>query len=278
MPSVRWTRSSGVHIAYQVLGNGPVDLLWIPSYLSHLELHWQCPPYADLLSTLAQHSRLVVMDKRGVGLSDREHTADLNERAADVQAVLDAVGSAKAVVLASSEGAASAVPFCVRHPERVAGLVLFGSLPSLIAPDFPVGLAAEQYLEHMTWLYDNWGTGRSLESFAPSAAHDPASVAWYARMERDAITPGGLLQMVRTSAAVSYVHLLPQIRVPTLVLHRSNEPVPVEAARLAALLIPGARMVELDGVDHLMWFGDTGPVLNEVRRVLDDALSAPSHG
>jgi DNA-binding SARP family transcriptional activator len=125
-PVVRWADSGGTHIAYQVVGEGRRDVLYIPSYLSHLELHWQCPPYADFLRALGQNMRLIIMDKRGVGLSDRVQTADLSIRAADVRAVLDAVGSATATVFASSEGATSAVPFAVESPERLDSLILFG--------------------------------------------------------------------------------------------------------------------------------------------------------
>lgn len=267
-PEVRWATSGDAHIAYQVVGDGPIDLLLVPSYLSHLELQWQWPSYAALLSALASRARLIVMDKRGMGLSDRVHTADLDLRGDDVRAVLDAASSETAVVLASSEGASGAVPFAAAAPDRVAHLVLFGCMPRLRGAGWDVGPTPEQYLERMERLYDEWGTGRSLTVFAPTAAEDPAAVAWYSRMERDAVTPGGLLQLVRTSARLDYTSYLERLRVPTLLLHRRDEAVPVDASRRVSQIVPHAELIELDGEDHLIWFGDTRPVVQAVAGVL----------
>ncbi len=260
-PHVRYAASGDAHLAYQVVGSGERVVLYLPSYLSHLEINWDWPPYARFLSGLADLGRLVIHDKRGMGLSDRVPWADRATRVVDVLAVLDEVGAGQVVVFGSSEGAGAAVDLAAEHPERVSGLVLFGAAPTLQRDDYPIGTPVERYELTIHQAYTAWGTGRSLERFAPSAATDPLARDWYGRLERHALSPAGLVGLMHEAKAIDYRDRLGDIRCPTLVTHRTDDIVPVAGARFIADAVPHSRLLELPGRDHLVFFGDVDAVL-----------------
>jgi DNA-binding SARP family transcriptional activator/pimeloyl-ACP methyl ester carboxylesterase len=273
-PDIRYAARNDVHIAFQVLGDGDVDIVYAPSYLSHLEIQWEWPAYGGFLHALAGIGRLIVFDKRGMGLSDRTAWATPQQWASDLVAVLDSVGSSRAIVLGASEGAATAVHTAHAYPDRVAGLVLFGCAPTVNRDDYTIGTSRERYELTIHSAHRRWGTGRSLERFAPSAAGDPAARAWYGRMERHAVSPGGLMDLMRVALSIDYRFLLPQLTVPTLVLHRRDEVVPLAGARYVAQHTPGARLVELEGIDHLVWFGDWRPVVEHTAGFAREVMTA----
>jgi DNA-binding SARP family transcriptional activator/pimeloyl-ACP methyl ester carboxylesterase len=269
------TTDDGCTLAYRVIGDGPVDVLWVPDYLSHLDVVWEHPAYAAYLRGLAGFGRLITYDKRGQGLSDRiPGHAPAAVRARDALAVLDAAGSERAVLVGCSEGAEIASTAAVLAPERVAALVLFGSGPACEADDADWCIPRDEYVRWIEWAAARWGTGRSLSALAPSVADDPTARAWYGRLERQTATPGSIATYARENAQTDYRSLLTRISAPTLVLHRTGDTVPVAAGRYLAAHIRGARYVELDGPDHLVWFGDTGGVLREIEAFLGDVLPA----
>jgi pimeloyl-ACP methyl ester carboxylesterase len=196
-----------------------------------------------------------------MGLSDRVAWADRAGRVADALAVLDAAGADQVLVFGSSEGAAAGVDLAADHPERVCGLVLFGAAPTLQRDDYPIGTPLDRYELTIHSAYAEWGTGRSLERFAPSHANDPAAREWYGRLERHALSPGGLVELMEAAKSIDYREQLPLVAAPTLVLHRTDEVVPIAGARFVANAVPGGRLCELSGRDHLVFFGEVDRVL-----------------
>lgn len=270
LPPVRYTRNGDVHLAYRVIGSGEIDVVWVPDYLHHLDVVWECPEYVHWLDGLASLGRLITYDKRGQGLSDRTtNVPPVADRVADLVAVLDAAGSTGAVLVGCSEGSAIAGHLAAGHPARVRALVLFGSAPS--GEGF--GFDPDVYVQWIEWGAQHWGTGRTLAAMAPSVADDEVAIAWYGRLERHTIGPSGIIAYGRDNANATYMEVLPRIEAPAVVLHRRDEPVPRAAARALADGIPNGRYIELEGTDHHPWFGDTDAVLAEVRSFLADVLS-----
>lgn len=275
LPPVSYADNDGVHVAYRTFGQGQLDIVWLPDFLFHLDVAWECPEYARFLESLADLGRLVTFDKRGQGLSDRTSTpATLEERVSDLGAVLDAIGSTKAVLVGSSEGAMVAVHRAAAGDPRVIGLALIGSAPVGAPEDGSWLMSMNDYVSWIDWAARRWGTGRTLQVMAPSVADDPDALAWYGRLERQTIGPGGVRAYGRANAQSDYRDALPLVRVPTLVLHRRDEAVPIAGARHIADAIPGARLAELDGTDHLVWFGDADAVLREIRAFTDEITPA----
>lgn len=273
LPPVEYTTRAddAVTLAYRVIGDGEIDIMWVPDYLSHLDVVWEHPAYAAYLHGLARIGRLITYDKRGQGLSDRTPGhAPATVRANDALAVLDAVGSDRAVLVGCSEGAEIAATASLIAPDRVAALVMFGSGPACEVDDADWCIPRDVYVEWMEWAAARWGTGRSLEVLAPSVAADPTARAWYGRLERQTTTPANIVDYARENSRTDYSGVLSEVRVPTLILHRRDETVPVAAGRYLAERIEGARYVELDGTDHLVWFGDTGAVLREIETFAGD--------
>ena len=255
-----------MHIAYQVIGDGPIDLVLVPGFISHVEGWWEEPLCARFLERLAGFSRLILFDKRGTGLSDREFgVPTLEQRMDDVRAVMAAADSARAAVLGISEGGAMSALFAATYPERTAALVLYGTFA-----EFRSWVPTREHLERMLRAMDEeWGTGNSLPHFAPSLAGEPRFRRWWARFERSGASPGAAMALMRMNSEIDVRHVLPAIRVPTLVLHRTDDvTVDVEAGRYQAAHIPGATYVELPGVDHLAFAGDAEPVLAEIEEFL----------
>jgi pimeloyl-ACP methyl ester carboxylesterase len=263
----RYAKSGEVHIAYQVTGDGPVDLLFAPGFVSHVEHAWDEPRQARALHALASFSRLIRFDKRGTGLSDRSvGMPTMEERIDDIRAVLDAAGSKRAVLAGVSEGGAMCAVFAATYPERVSALILYGAYAH--APSAVVSPEARAALE--TAIHQNWGTGASLPQFSPSVGNDPEMRAWWARFERLAASPAAVVALRRMNVEIDIRHILPTIRVPTLILHRTGDVrINIAEGRYLASRIPGARLVELPGVDHHYWVGDVARLFEEVKAFLD---------
>jgi pimeloyl-ACP methyl ester carboxylesterase len=243
---IRYAKSGEVHIAYRVFGNGPRDIVLVPGTVSHVELYWELPANAYLLKRLASFARVIVFDKRGQGLSDRGADQTLDERVGDVLAVMNAAGSARATIYGWSEGGQLSLKLAATHPERVSGLVLYGSYPSIDVP-------REQFEQFLQRLETHWGEGVLVGVNAPSRQKDEAFVQWFGRLERAVASPGAILALMRANYEIDVRHLLPSIAVPTLVLHREGDSlIPIASGRYLAEHIPGAKYVELPGVDHLL--------------------------
>ena len=222
LPETRYARSGDLRIAYQAIGQGPLDLVFVPGFLSNLELHWEDQGYAHLMRRLAGFSRLIHFDKRGTGLSDRvdpAHLPSLEARMDDVRAVMDAAGSGRAAVLGASEGAPMAMLFAATYPERTRALVLYGGYASfhkwVLGPD-----GVERFIDEAE---RSWGSGATLKSFAPGRVTDPHFSAWWARFERLSCSPTAAIALARMNAAIDLRAILPSIHVPTLVLHRASD-------------------------------------------------------
>jgi class 3 adenylate cyclase len=275
IPETRYAKTSdGVHIAFQTVGQGERDLLLIEGFSSHVELAWEMPSSEAFFLGLASFSRLILFDRRGVGVSDRTAgAATLEQRMEDMRAVLDAVGSERAVLMGVSEGAPAAVLFAATYPERVQALVLHGGMArSTWAPDYPWAAPAEALLEATSLIEPVLFTGGDMEIWAPSLADDEQAKAWLGRYRRSAVSPGGLAQMFLLSLEIDVRAVLPTIGVPTLVLHRRGDRVVNRrAGKWMAEQIPGARFVELEGQDHFPWSGDSRAVIDEVEEFLTGA-------
>jgi pimeloyl-ACP methyl ester carboxylesterase len=280
-PETRYTKSGDVNIAYQVVGEGPFDLIWVPGWISNVEESWEVPEYAHFLQRLSSFSRLILFDKRGTGLSDRvsnELLPTLEQRMDDVRAVLDATGSERAAVFGASEGGNLSVLFAATYPERVRAVVLVGIYAKRIwSPDYPWAPTAEQRERENELLEREWAREMDVSELAPRAADDPALMRRIATFFRRSASPGAAVALNRMNTNIDTRAVLPAISVPTLVLHRTGD-LNVKAAegRWIADQIPGARYVELPGDDHLAWVGDTDGLLDEVEEFLTGVRRAPS--
>jgi class 3 adenylate cyclase len=277
-PETRYARSGQVHIAYQVVGDSPLDLVLLPGAFSHIEHQWEEPSFARFLHRLASFSRLIVLDVRGTGLSDRwTELPTLEEQVDDVLAVLDAVGSEQAALFALSQGGALATLFASAHPERTSALVLFGAYARIQwSEDYPWGRTAEEYETLLRIADDGWGAAGFLPLVAPTVSSDEAFERWFARLERLSGSPGAILAFLRMNWEVDARHVLPAIRVPTLVLQRLEDAYrDPRHGRYLAENIPGARYVELHGRDNLPYVGDQDAVLEEVEEFLTGMRHGP---
>ena len=268
----RYAKSGELWIAYQVVGDGPVDLLWAPGYMSHIEQNWWWPAYADFLERMASFSRLIVFDRRGTGLSDRIlELGSFEELLDDMRAVLDAVSSERTALFGGAEGGPMCALFAATFPERTSALVLGASYPRRKwAPDYPWGLD-EQAQERILAAYETkWGTdGFAVRTVAPSLAEDERFRKWNAQACRFAGTPASARAWFHITMEIDVRDVLPAIRVPTLVLHRSGDRVvPVQAGRYLAEHIPDAKFVELPGVNHYPFAGDSDAMLDEIEEFL----------
>ncbi len=260
-PETRYAKSGDVHIAYQVLGDGPIDVVGVPGFASHLEYVWEEPAIAAMFRRFASFCRLIRFDKRGTGLSDRVTASELptlEQRMDDVRAVMDAVGSERAALVGFWEGGPMCTLFAATYPQRTRALVLYGTMARFTAArDYPWAPSEEEHERLIDELESGWGQGKVLARLAPSLAEDERARDWFARMERLAASPGAAVALWRMNTTIDVRHVLPMIRVPTLVLHRRHDVVvPVESGRYVAQHIPGARFVELPGRDHAPWVGD----------------------
>ena len=268
----RYAKSGDLRIAYQVLGDGPIDLVWASGYLSHLEQNRWWPSYADLIDRLASFSRLIVFDRRGTGLSDRILSlGSFEELLDDITAVLDATSSERAALFGGAEGGPMCALYAATFPERVSALILGASYPRrTIAPDFPWGLDADRAEEILSSYDERWGTPSfGVRALAPSLADDERFREWHAQACRFAGTPASAVAWFRITMEIDIRDVLSAVRVPTLVVHRTDDRVvPVGASRYLAEKIPDARLLELPGADHYPFSGDYGPALEEIEEFL----------
>jgi len=279
-PETRYAKSGDVSIAYQVVGEGPFDLIWIPGWVSNVEESWEVPEYARFLSRLASFTRLILFDKRGTGLSDRvsiERLPGLEERMDDVRAVLDAAGSERAAVFAASEGGNLSVLFTATYPARVRALVLAAVYAKRVwSPDYPWAPTVEERERENELLEREWAGEMDVSVLAPSAIGDPALMRRIATFLRRSASPGAAVALNRMNAQIDTRAVLPTITVPTLVLQRQGDrEVNVEEERWIASQIPGAKYVELAGDDHIPWIGDTDALLDEVEEFLTGVRPVP---
>jgi class 3 adenylate cyclase len=254
LPETKYARTGDISIAYQVAGDGPIDVVLVPGLISHLEVFWEMPARALSYRRYTSFARLIRFDKRGTGLSDRVvGTATLEERMDDVRAVMDAVGSERAALVGTSEGGPMSILFAASYPQRTTALVLSDSFARVAwAPDYPWGMTPETLEAGREIIRSSWGDGTFLSLFFPSAAGDEVAQEWLRRMERYSATPSAVTEILDMLYTIDVRAVLPTLRVPTLVLHRSGDPVvSLEHGRYLAENIPGARLVEIESADHL---------------------------
>ena len=277
-PETRYARSGDVTIAYQAIGKGPLDLVVVPGWVSHLEESWRNPTYRQFMQRLATFTRLIRLDRRGTGLSDRvDRHATLEQRMDDVRAVMDATGSEKAALMGISEGGPMCTLFAATYPERTEALILASTLASGIrTDDYPWALSPQLYQKFLDRVESEWGTGFSAELLAPSMAGDQEAVRAWARLERNAVTPRGARELFGMLGHTDVRHVLPTVSVPTLVLHRKDDrATQVGGGRYLAEHIPGARYVEFDGDDHVPWTPDgSDEFLDEIEEFLTGSRRA----
>ena len=270
-PETLYAKSGDVNIAYQVVGDGPLDLIYVPGWISNVELMWDEPAHAHVLSRLTRFSRLIVFDKRGTGLSDPvalDRAPTMEQRMDDVRAVLDAVGSERTAVFGFSEGGLMSLLFAATYPERTSALVLYGVFARRMwAPDYPWGLQPDDRAREIEELERNWADRMDLDKLAPSE-----SDAFKQRMAtyfRRSASPGAAAALLRMNSEIDVRHVLPSIQAPTLVMHRvGDQDVKVEEGRWLAEQIPAARYVELEGDAHTLWAGDFDSIVDEMEEFL----------
>ena len=268
---VRFARSGDVDVAYRVVGGGPVDLVYAQGAYTHLEIEWELPAFRRYCEQLAEFTRLILFDKRGMGMSDRVPGATtLEERMDDVRAVMDAAGSERAAVMGESEGGPLAMLFAAAHPERTAALILQGAeVRERTDQDWPWGEATDEEFESaIAGLSERWGKGLGIDSMAPSVAGEAWARAWLGRVQVHSSTPSGAEAFMRMAFDIDVRTVAPAINLPTLIVHTTGDKVcHVENARFLARTIRGARYVELPGEDHVPWFAPDD-VLAEIREFL----------
>jgi class 3 adenylate cyclase len=274
-PKTRYAKSGDISIAYQVVGEGPNNLVYVPGWVSNVETAWEDPPVARFLERLSSFSRLILFDKRGTGLSDRvplDELPTLEQRMDDVRAVMDAAGSERAALFGASEGGVMCTLFAATYPERSSALIVYGSYAKALSDsEYPWGSVepetAEDFLEVLAEIWDD--AGGLLRVWAPGVADDDGARDRFGRYLRSGASPSAAVALTRMNLEIDVRHVLPVIRVPTLVLHRAGDGlILVEAGRHMAEQIPGARFMELPGEDHLWFHGDSDAILDEMEEFL----------
>jgi pimeloyl-ACP methyl ester carboxylesterase len=268
LPVTRYAKSGTLQIAYQVFGDGPLNLVVVPPFVSNIENYWDEPEFSRWLLRMAGYARVVIFDKRGTGMSDR--VGDLpgvDERMDDLRAVMDAVGMQQAALLGISEGGPLAALFAATYPQRCSALVLYGTF-ARFASWLPTTEALDQFLGYID---QAWGSGGSLPLFAPTRANDEGFQRWWGRFERLGASPSAAKSLMRMNSQIDVRHILPTIRVPTLVVHRTGDvTIDVEGGRYLAKHIPGAQYVELPGTDHIPFVGENA---GEIADAIDEFLT-----
>jgi pimeloyl-ACP methyl ester carboxylesterase len=272
-PVTRYAKSGEYSIAYQVVGDAPLDLVYVPGFVSHVEATWDDPDYARFLDRLASFSRLIMFDKRGTGLSDRvpvKLLPTLEERMDDVRAVMDAAGSERAALFGVSEGGPMSMLFATTYPERVSALVLYGTYAKRVrSDDYPWAPTLDEHRERLESVERDWGGPVDLAVWAPSNVDDERFKRWWAQFLRLGASPAAARAVLEMTLEIDVRDILPAIRVPTLVLHReADRRIDVGGSRYLAERIPNARFVELEGLDHLVWVGDSDAIADEIGEFL----------
>jgi pimeloyl-ACP methyl ester carboxylesterase/DNA-binding winged helix-turn-helix (wHTH) protein len=277
-PDVRYARSGAMNIAYQVIGSGPIDLVFVMGWVSHLEYFWTEPSFARFLTRLASMGRLIVFDKRGTGRSDPVPVSQLpalDERLDDVRAVMEAAGSRRAVLVGVSEGGPLCTLFAATYPHKTDALIMIGSYARRLKDaDYPWGLTREEHETFLGGLLERWGGPVGIEDRAPTRASDPRFREWWATYLRMGASPGAAVALTRMNAQIDVRDVLPAVQVPTLVIHRTGDRcLPVDGSRYIASKIPGAALVELPGEDHLPFVGAQDEILEAIERFLAESPS-----
>ncbi|MGH8928591.1 MAG: adenylate/guanylate cyclase domain-containing protein [Acidimicrobiia bacterium] len=272
-PRTKYARSGDYSIAYQVFGEGGLDLVVVPPWVSHLDLAWEEPRLNRFLSGLGSFARVLLFDKRGTGLSDRvpvDRLPTLEERVDDIRAVMDASGSSQAALFGVSEGCSMAAMFAASHPERARALVMFGGFAVRIRqPDYPWAPTPEIRKAWIEEIERGWGDRADIANLTPTLASDQAYVDWFSRWTRAAASPSAAVALARMNTEIDIRHVLETIRVPTLVLHRSRDrDANVEEGRWMASRIPGARFIEVPGDDHLPWTEGGDEIVSHIQTFL----------
>jgi pimeloyl-ACP methyl ester carboxylesterase/DNA-binding CsgD family transcriptional regulator len=277
-PETRYARSGPVSIAYQVIGEGPTDLVLVPGFVSHVEVAWEEPRLARFLTRLASFARLIVFDKRGTGMSDPVASPpSMDERMDDIGAVMDAVGSARAAIFGISEGGTLSLLFAASHAERTQAVVLYGSWARRLAgPDYPFGPSAAELEEVVNGMERAWASGEWWNGGQSNAFDDARHRTWWARYLRMAASPAMAQNVIRMNMRLDIRDVLPRIDVPTLILHRTGDSwIDVGHARYLAQHIPNATYIELPGSEHRPWLGDVDAIADEIEVFLTGRKSRP---
>lgn len=275
---VRYAVNDGVHVAYTVVGDGPIDVVYTSGIWSNLDVMWEEPRWAHFLDRLASFSRLIVFDMRGVGLSDRgSEPPFLESQMNDMSAVMAAAGSESAVIFGGARGGAMSMLFAATYPERTKALVLYAGVAKTVrSADFPYGKSEQDQRAFFDRFVAEMGTGQNLDLQGPSGADDPRFVRWWARFERLVATPSAYRELAAIFRDLDVRAVLPSIQAPTLVLQRVGDRItPVEQARYLAATIPTARLVEFPGDDHIPFLGDGDAVIDEVEEFVTGTRPAP---
>lgn len=279
VPETKYAKSGEIHIAYQVIGEGELNLVFVPGWVSNVELAWEESSSRRFLERLASFSKLVLFDKRGTGLSDpvsEDQLPTLEQRMDDVRAVMDAANLNKGALFGVSEGVPMCALFAATYPERTTALALYGGYAKrLYADDYPWAPTPEERQEFFDAIAQGWGGVVDLETMAPSVAHDERFKQWWATYLRRSASPKSALALARMNTEIDIRSILPAIRVPTLLLHRTHDhDSDVRGTRWMATQIPNARLVELEGQDHLPFVGDTSVLLDEIEEFLTGKRAA----
>ncbi|MBQ0733523.1 alpha/beta fold hydrolase [Aquimarina celericrescens] len=272
-PETKYTKSKDVNIAYQIFGSGPIDLVYIPGWVSNIDWMWACPELVNFFEELGKFARVILFDKRGTGLSDRVvEFATLEERMEDITAVMDAAGSEKAILFGHSEGSSVSALFSATYPDRVVSLIAFGIFAKRrYSEEYPWAPTDEERQEVYDMIANNWGSGAmNLESLAPSKAQDEVFMEWLANYFRSGASPRAAMVLTKMNTQVDIINILGSIKVPTLLLQRVGDiDVKIEEGRFIADRIPDSLLIELEGNDHLFWVGNTQEVLEEIKSFVD---------
>jgi pimeloyl-ACP methyl ester carboxylesterase/class 3 adenylate cyclase len=263
----QYAKNGDINVAYQVFGEGDVDLVFVPGFISHIENFWAEPNFARWLRRLGSFCRVILFDKQGTGLSDQaSKLPGMDERMDDISAVMDAVGIEQAAIFGISEGGSLATLFAASHPDRSQALILYGAFAQFTSW-FPTQEALEGLFQYID---SAWGSGESIPRFAPTMKDDPAFKQWWGKFERLGASPGAAKTIMRMNSQIDITDILPSVNVPTLIIHRKDDvTINVEGGRLLAERIPNAKYVELSGVDHLPMVGENPDrILDEMAQFL----------
>lgn len=271
MPNTRYAKSGDTYIAYQVIGQGPADILMVPGFVSHVEHCWQEPGLVAFFYRLSKFARIILFDRRGIGLSDRvgdpptvEHTID------DIHAVLSAAGSTRPFLFGASEGGPAILKYAARYPGNCRGLILYGTMAKGTRSDgYPFALSRAQYDAWLEQLVSEWGGPNGIEYFAPGRRGDPKLARWWASMLRLSSSPGNVRLILDALRDIDVRSLLPEIELPTLIIHRKQDvAIRIEVARYIAEQMPNSELVELEGQDHWWWIGEVDPIIRQLEHFI----------
>ncbi len=273
-PETRYTKSGRINIAYQVFGEGPIDIVYIPGWVSNIDLMWNCRELVDFFYELGTFARVILFDKRGTGLSDRiSELSTLEERMDDIRAVMDACNSKQAVLFGHSEGGSVSALFSATYPDRTHALIAFGIFAKRrYSEDYPWAPTDLERQKVYDMIETSWGSGNmDLVSLAPSKGDDKVFMNWLANYFRSGASPSAALALTKMNTQVDIVDVLPSIKVPTLLLQRTGDiDVKIEEGRFIARKIPNAKLIEFEGEDHLFWAGDSDEVLTEMKQFIKE--------